>query len=181
MRVPKGRACSSAGGRRNTPRKIRPLRRPLIREELVASRHPMRPKGHPLANTWLGQMGNGGFCRWSQHTASCDSATVIEAGVYGVSRACAGRVSGLCSGPSSPPDGGLPLVGVKVVPPRRCAAAGAPSGLLRRGIGAGRYEEGCRGVVEHERLSGMIFTQPEAGQRSPQPVCGIGAVCVVGR
>src|SRR5215216_5005947 len=31
------------------------------------------------------------------------------------------------------------------VPPRRCAAAGAPSGLLRRGILAGRYEEGCGG------------------------------------
>jgi len=41
----------------------------------------------------------------------------------------------------------LPLVGVKVVPPRRSAAAGAPSGLLRRGIRAGRYEEGCGGVV----------------------------------
>jgi predicted acylesterase/phospholipase RssA len=26
---------------------------------------------------------NGGFCRWSQHTAFCDSATVVEAGVYG--------------------------------------------------------------------------------------------------
>jgi hypothetical protein len=23
----------------------------------------------------------GGFCRWSQHTTSCDSATVVEAGV----------------------------------------------------------------------------------------------------
>ena len=28
--------------------------------------------------------GLGGFCRWSQHTASCDSATVAGAGVYGV-------------------------------------------------------------------------------------------------
>jgi hypothetical protein len=82
---------------------------------------------------------------------------------------------------SSPPDGGLPLVGVKVVPPRRCAAARAPSGLLRRGIRAGRYEEGCGGVVGRERLSGMIFTQPEAGQRSPRSVCGIGAVCGAGR
>jgi hypothetical protein len=27
----------------------------------------------------------GGFCRWSQHRASCDGATVVEAGVYGVS------------------------------------------------------------------------------------------------
>jgi hypothetical protein len=60
------------------------------------------------------------------------------------------------SAPSSPPDGGLPLVGVKVVPPRRCAAAGAPSGLLRRGIRAGRYEKGSGGVVGRERLSGMI-------------------------
>jgi hypothetical protein len=65
------------------------------------------------------------------------------------------RVCG--SGPSSPPDGGLPLVGVKVVPPRRCAAAGVPSGLLRRVIRAGRYEEGCGGVraraVERDDLS----------------------------
>jgi hypothetical protein len=55
------------------------------------------------------------------------------------------------------------------------------SGLLRRGIRAGRYEEGWGGVVGRERLRGMIFTQPAAGQRSGRPVCGIGAVCGAGR
>jgi hypothetical protein len=121
----------------------------------------------------------GGFCRWSQHTASCDSATVVELVCMASPEPAGFRVCG--SGPSSPPDGGLPLVGVKVVPPRRCAAAGAPSGLLRRDILAGRYEEGWGDVVGRERFSGMIFTQPEAGQRSARPVCGIGAVCGAGR
>ena len=78
------------------------------------------------------------------HRASCDSATVVEAGVYGVLLSCAGQGFALVvRGPSSPPMVDCRLVGVKVVPPRRCAAAGAPSGLLRRGVRAGRYEEGA--------------------------------------
>ena len=49
------------------------------------------------------------------------------------------------------------------------------------GIRAGRYAEGCGGVVGRSRLNGMIFTRPEAGQRSPRSVCGIRSVCGAGR
>jgi hypothetical protein len=44
-----------------------------------------------------------------------------------------------------------------------------------------RFVEGCGGVVGRWRLSGMFFTQPEAGQRSPRLVCGIRTVCGAGR
>jgi len=49
MRVLERRACSSTGGRRNAPLEDSAAEPPVIREELVASRHLMRPKGDPDA------------------------------------------------------------------------------------------------------------------------------------
>ena len=47
MRVPERRPCNATGGRRNAPQEDSAAEAPAIREELVASRHPMRPEGDP--------------------------------------------------------------------------------------------------------------------------------------
>jgi hypothetical protein len=77
-------------------------------------------------------MPNGGFWRWLQHTTFCDAATPTKG--RGSQGSVAARIRPDVAGSFLAAHGGMPLVGVKVVPPRRCAAAGAPPGLLRCGI-----------------------------------------------
>jgi hypothetical protein len=49
MRVPERRACSSTVGCETHPQEDSAAEAPVIREELVASRHPMRPEGDRAA------------------------------------------------------------------------------------------------------------------------------------
>jgi hypothetical protein len=62
--------------------------------------------------------------------------------VPGVKRAGPAELAGALPGPSSAPDDPSPLVGVQLVRPRRCAAAGAPAGPLPHGdVTQGSCEE----------------------------------------